>query len=293
MLKLLKYNFKKVYIGYKMLYLIIIIFLQIILESLPVSSSGHLLLAEKILHAQIPKHFDYFLHGSTIIILLIIFYKEWIEPVRYLITGIANNFFRKKASYKNLLNIFFKIITLVIISNSITTLIWFIFKFYLEESNWFGSNLHLLIGFCITTLFLFLLKFKENNICKCKININIYIKYIILGLIQGMALFPGISRFASTYTVSRFLNFTPKRAFQITFLLELPLIFAGFLLGIYHVNKISNTLSLTIWLAIITATIISGFIFKFVKKLSQSNNLHKFSYYMIIPIVILIYIILR
>ena len=258
-----------------MLYLIIIIFLQIILESLPVSSSGHLLLAEKFLHTQMPKYFDYFLHGSTIIILLIIFNKEWIEPVRYLITGITNNFFRKKASYKNLLNIFFKIITLVIISNTITTLIWFIFKFYLEEKNWFGSNLHLLIGFCITTLFLFLLKFKErqNNylpnfiinhnalLFKTTQNIkaqrealvipnsinstihrealvipcltgdpvrNIYIKYIILGLVQGIALFPGISRFASTYTASRFLNFTPKRAFQITFLLELPLIFAGF-----------------------------------------------------------------
>ncbi len=274
-----------------MIYLIIIIFLQIILESLPVSSSGHLLLAEKFFQTTMPKYFDYFLHGPTILILLIIFYKEWFTLARRFATN----------AHKKLLKIFLKIIMLVALSNAVTTLIWFIFKFYLEKKEWFGTDIHLLIGFCVTTLFLFLLSFKERQSChkshltnqdKATVT-NIFAKYLILGVIQGLALFPGISRFASVYAASRFLNFTPKRAFQITFLLELPLISAGFLLGVYHINKIKDQLSFLLFFAIAISTIISAIIFYLVKRLALANKLHYFFYYMIIPITILVFIILK
>ncbi|MBU4269795.1 undecaprenyl-diphosphate phosphatase [Candidatus Dependentiae bacterium] len=292
-----------------MIYLIIIIFLQMILESLPVSSSGHLLLAEKFFQTTMPKYFDYFLHGPTILILLIIFYKEWFPLAKCLATSTYNKkMFAKFDSHKKLLKIFLKIITLVAISNAITTLIWFIFKFYLEKKEWFGTDIHLLIGFCVTTLFLFLLSFKERQsshkshltnlnkatvINSMTVDLNIFAKYLILGIIQGLALFPGISRFASVYAASRFLNFTPKRAFQITFLLELPLISAGFLLGVYHINKINDQLSFLLFFAIAISTIISAIIFYFVKRLALANKLHYFFYYMIIPITILVFIILK
>ncbi len=51
----------------------------------------------------------------------------------------------------------------------------------------------------------------------------------ILGLTQGLALLPGISRFASTYVIARWLSLSPRRAMQTSFLMHLPLMGAAFL----------------------------------------------------------------
>lgn len=290
-----------------MFFIFITIFLQIIIESLPVSSSGHLTLLEKISDHSLTSGFDYFLHGPTIIILLIVFYKEWSNFVFLLLKSLINFLNDSiKDSSKNLFIMFIKIVSLVAISNFVTTLIWLFFSLYIKKQPWFDSDIVLLVGFCFTALALFSLRCAVTNENRLSLqfllgtrpsvyekNKKDYLKYLLLGLVQGVALFPGISRFASVYVTSRFLNFSPRRAFQITFLIQFPLIVAGFFLGSYKIFKSGEYLILFSWkifLAIIFATIISIYLFIWVKSLAQRNKLFLFSYYMLIPILVLIFL---
>ncbi|MFH1461909.1 MAG: undecaprenyl-diphosphate phosphatase [bacterium] len=320
--------------------LIFIIFIQIILESLPVSSSGHLALVSNFYKSNLSDHIDYFLHGPTIIILMIVFYKEWSRPLGFLIKGffkknrILGQVFGKvvaerpvddnrcefrsninqpiqisssrvvpaapkpmanagqalyRGTYKKLLNIFFKIVPFIFVANFITTLIWFLVKTFLEKQIWFSSYITLLLGFCVTSIFLFLLRFKFLN----KTEFTFIFKAVILGLVQGMALLPGISRFASVYATARLLNISNRRAFQITFLLQFPLIVAGFFLGFYKLAKVPEffkMFTLPVNLSIFTATIISLGILFWCKKLAYTQKLWRFAFYMFIPILFSIYI---
>ncbi len=335
-----------------MIQIIIFIFIQIILESLPISSSGHYALAQIFLNLKEIPYFDYFLHLPTIIILMVIFYKDWFPPIRFLVLG----FFNKgsgspiksgmtnaecgprmtnaecgpgmprpshstphiKDSYKKLLAIFYKTFWCVFISTLATVIIWALFKFYLEDQtkhlmflSFYKSEYTLLIGFCITAMLLFGLKSLNKKDCNTHsaagpVILNLFqdpvtIKFLILGLVQGLAQLPGISRFATVFffAVLLFRKQYPnslKRPFQITFLIQLPIIIAGFLLGTYklaskdYFSTIFATpkISATLILAIIVATIISGYIFYKVKQIALSGKLYKFTYYMIIPISILI-----
>ncbi|KKP22942.1 MAG: Undecaprenyl-diphosphatase [candidate division TM6 bacterium GW2011_GWF2_28_16] len=285
-----------------MFYIIIFIFIQIILESLPISSSGHFLLAEKLFGINIPEYFDYVLHLPTIIILLIIFYKNWWGPIQKLLSGILNKKIYLKDSYKNLYKIFFKIISLIFIADSITVLIWLLFKFYITNLSFYNSNFLLLTGFCITGLLLAFEPAARRGGIEVEpgyrlANNHIAINFALLGLVQGLALIPGISRFAAVFFFASLLNKNLKRNFEITFLIQFPIICAGFLLGVYKIimtNKnfiyyISPNYSMpAVALCVGWASIISYFIFKKVKQIAESGKLYKFAYYMPIPIIILI-----
>ncbi len=296
---------------------ILIIFLQIILESLPVSSSGHLVLLSKLVTLNFPEQIDYFLHGPTIIILMVVFYKQWFFPVSRLVKGFFNKVwilkqvqndkkdkkvfprvilnlfqdpvirFPSNSSYKKLFKIFFKIIKLIFVANLITTTIWFLIKTFLEKQSWFTSDITLLFGFCVTAVFLFSLR----RGLKREFYVNNISKFIILGFVQGLALLPGISRFASVYATARLLKIPTRRAFEITFLLQFPLIVAGFFLGFYKMSRVPgwyNIFSLPVVLSIVVATIVSVFVLFWCKRLARDKKLWRFSFYMFFPISILI-----
>ena len=51
---------------------------------------------------------------------------------------------------------------------------------------------------------------------------------MLLGIIQGLAVFPGISRSGSTILTLLLLGFDPREAFRISFLTGIPIIFLAF-----------------------------------------------------------------
>jgi undecaprenyl pyrophosphate phosphatase UppP len=59
---------------------------------------------------------------------------------------------------------------------------------------------------------------------------------LVLGAVQGLALLPGISRFAITFAAARWLGWSPGVALERSFLIQWPLILAGFLKGVWWVS---------------------------------------------------------
>jgi len=276
----------------------LLIAFQIVFESLPVSSSGHFLLLELYLQAKgafanlpsLPKYFDHFLHLFSVFIILILFFKQWSDPFRCLFSSFGWSGKKNKLRSKKLLFIFFKIIILVGVVDLITAAFYFVFhskvKPFLDIN---GQLDFLLIGFVFTTLCLFSLWFFQNLKNNESFNFQ---KAVIIGLFQGISIFPGFSRFALTYAVSRWLKISARRSFQISFLVQFPLILAGSIKGIYYLLKSPNWAQIFSWqvnFAIIFGTIFSYFLLKFVRELSLKKKMWMFGFYMLLPILILIF----
>ncbi len=267
--------------------IILLILCQIILESFPVSSSGHMLLLEKILNklgfqaSALSDNFDYFLHGPTILILLMLFWRDWFYPFKKL--------FQDPFKNKKIFQTFLKICGFVFVTTIIAVLFHGVIKGRLSKFSWFESDWLLLCGFCITAVLLFLLLWKDSTQASYgKLNFK---KVLIIGIVQGCALLPGISRFASVYATSRLLNLSPRRAFQFTFLIQFPLIVAGFGLGVFKLLQSPdwmNFFTFKINLTFLVATVIAFAGLVLMQKLALNKRIGYICFYMFIPISIII-----
>ncbi len=284
--------------------LLLIIFIQIFIESFPVSSSGHVELVEKIMRgasslSALPDFFDHFLHGPTILILIILFRKDWFYPFKKLLGGLFDDKNLKKDSYQNLLKIFLKLCGYLFVTTSIAVVGWLFVKTKFQEMSWFTNDITLLIGFSVTMILLFLLliknkNFKESETSITSINVNQLNlkKVLIIGFVQALALLPGISRFAIVYATSRLLNISARRAFQFTFLIQFPLIVPAFFLGFIKLIKspdLEKYFNLPVFFTILVSTILAYVGLFLMQKLSQKNKVGLFAFYMFIPIGVLLW----
>jgi len=78
---------------------------------------------------------------------------------------------------------------------------------------WLGKEyvqVPLYIGFAITGLTLFSLKYAPRNYKKFSWDMS---DAVILGLVQALSLIPGVSRFATTYSACSFLRYKPQHKY--------------------------------------------------------------------------------
>lgn len=256
-----------------MLSFYIAIFVQVVLESLPVSSSGHIRLLEQFLRQTYSKELMYLLHIPTLIILLIFFYKHSLLFIR---------------QYKNNLFSFVKLLFFIGIIDAITTLFFIFFQHY--NQNYFLQNERtLVIGLSITAVLLYSLRWitrKQNNDA-----LTVHSAFII-GIAQGCALLPGISRFATVYTVCNWLKMSSARAFYMTWLIQAPLIVAAVCKTILFKN-ISAELTFLVQkktlCVCILATVIAYYALAKSYEWAIHNRLWRCAYYMIIPILLALF----
>ena len=245
----------------------------------------------------LPKFFDHLLHGPTILVLLIFFRKDWWTLFRFFIRGLWKTITTGRAtdSFKQLASLVFKICAGVVIADAITGVFYFFKGAVLEPMPFFNSGLSLLIGFLITTLMLFSLYFAERRKDVPVASFNFYAA-TVLGCVQGLTLLPGISRFATTYIVARWLGLSQRRAFQVSFLIFFPLICAGFFVnGVKALVKFPDFLQLfdlSVLVAVVVSSIMAYLLFYAAWWLARRGKLWWFGYYMLLPISVLIIMIL-
>lgn len=255
---------------------------QIICESLPISSSGHVVVLQKIIENFYPSWsmpqdlwaFDYFLQGISAVIIFAYFFPRWWQlivnkPIQ--ISSLWDAHLWKKTIPA--------VFVFGFVADAMTFLLW-----NLDLASW--PTFSLAFGFVITSAVLRDMQYMHP---KKDINLWSWKNGVIVGLMQGCALLPGISRFAITIGTLQWLGYPGRIAFAISFLLQWPLIVAGSIAGFYSLHDAS--IVKTICTApFIMVTLFSGCIayalLCWVGKLIDKNLLWKFSYYMIIPIVV-------
>ena len=192
--------------------------IQGVTEFIPVSSSAHLILFSNLFNFNSENLIiDVSLHFGSFAAIIFYFKKEIFDFV-----GNKNLFF-------------------LIILSSLPTLF---FGFLLIKFDLISNLRNIKIIGWTTLLFGIVLYLSDLRAAKNKISSNFNLKCaIIIGLIQILALIPGVSRSGITISAARFLQFERSEAAKISFWLSIPTLGA---IGFYNIQNLIQTNNLTI-----------------------------------------------
>lgn len=222
---------------------------QGVAEFLPISSSGHLAIFKNVfgVNTDTGLLYDVMLHVGTLAAVFIVYWKDIWELVRegFAIIGaafsnvfkfFANLFSKNKKEYKQVINTpYRRFVMLVIISTIPTGVLGILLSDIIESA----STTLLVPGICllITSLLLYISEkvpekdFNESN--------TSYGKGLIIGIVQGFATLPGISRSGSTITAGLFCGLERSFAVKYSFILSIPAILGAAVLELKDFNEIS------------------------------------------------------
>ena len=196
-------------------------FVQGVTEFLPISSSAHLAVLPKILNVADPgQFFDLSLHLGTGISILVFFYREILLILKdffYFITFQKARLSPNNFLMKNLL---------------IGTISTFLMVILLKK---FGpKDLRSVSLIAFNTIFFGIVMgiadFFSPREKKEIMGTDRKKKSIFIGLCQGLATIPGVSRLGATMTMSRIFGISRSESAKFSFLLSLPVVFGGFLI---------------------------------------------------------------
>ena len=178
-------------------------------EFLPVSSSGHLELGKAILgDNSVPKEslmFTVVLHAATALSTIVIFRKDIFQIIK----GVLE--FKWNEDTQFVAKIVLSMIPAVIIG----------YKFEEQLEQLFAGNILLVGAMLIVTALLLFMADKAKNTNK-KVSFS---NALVIGIAQGIAMLPGISRSGATISTSVLLGNDKTKAARFSFLMVVPLIF--------------------------------------------------------------------
>jgi len=187
--------------------------IQGITEWLPISSTGHLKIFEHILDLTVPIVFDVILHVGTLIVVLVFFRKE----LGKILSATAHLDFKNEDG---------KMVPLIIVGVVPTILIGLVFGWLIEDV--FQTILPIALAFLVCGLVLY-----SSRIGKEKTDSINYPTAIMMGIVQGIAIVPGISRSGVTIAIALLLGIKREKAFEFSFLLSIPAILGALCLTLY------------------------------------------------------------
>jgi len=229
--------------------------LQGVTEFLPVSSSGHLVIAQQWMGINSPSLmlYDVFFHAGTLLAVLVYFRKDIWQLTRYIYQ--PDN--RRLATW-------------IILGTVPTALIGFLAKDWIEGL--FSSSRAAAIGLLITAALLILstrLRFKSPPM---------WLTALLIGTIQGVAIVPGISRSGSTIALALILSLGYAFAFRFSFLLSIPAVGGAFLLELMHMETAPDSW-LTVAIGVLMAALFGLAALWLLEKVMKRNRLHWFAIY--------------
>ena len=205
--------------------------IQGLTEFLPVSSSGHLALLKELFQIEEPgMFFDVLLHIGTLLAVFVVYYKDiWKMIVEFflILRDIGRNtalFFgnlnkREKEPYIRVINNSYrKFVMLVLVSTIPTGIIGYTAKDLVEMA----GQLLIVPGIClILTAILLLIADHVPDKGKQPKNIT-YTNAFIVGICQGIATLPGLSRSGTTITACLLNGYSRKFAVKYSFIMSIP-----------------------------------------------------------------------
>lgn len=195
---------------------IILGIVQGLTEFLPVSSSGHLQLANALLGTELNPEanvaFDLSLHAATVLSTIVILWK----PIWKIISGLFSRTFNEEQAYA----------LKIILSMIPVGIVGFCLMDYIESA--FSSILTVGVMLLLTAA---LLGFASQAKPRIRERIS-YRDALIIGLAQAAATMPGLSRSGSTIATGLLLGNRKESVAQFSFLMVLPPIIGNALLDV-------------------------------------------------------------
>lgn len=233
---------------------IILGIVQGITEWLPISSDGHLVLFEKFFHLSVAVAFDIFLHLGSLVVILIFFWRA--------IGEFLKNLFKRPSAWPLEQSKWWQYL---LVSTIVTGIIGLVFYPYIENYRNLDFTAY---GFLLTSLVVL-----ASRWSKPARDMN-YWMAILLGIVQGLAVLPGISRSGLVLSLALIMGLDKKKAFDYTFFLAIPAIAAAFVLAVRDI------VWQPVYLLGFLATIIVGLAtLALLRRIVSNNRFYLFSVY--------------
>ncbi len=210
---------------------IILGILQGLTEFLPVSSSGHLVLFQHLFGLKEAElFFDVCVHLGTLVAVIIVFRQEIIKIISALLQlvslgGQKEKFLQKMESEPEL-----KMAVLIVIGSIPTAILGLLFASIADRL--FSSTLIAGLMLMVTGLLLWITRKAATHAVAPRDGHLTTAKAFIIGIVQGLAIIPGISRSGSTISTALLLGVERETAARYSFLLSIPAIVGAGLLSL-------------------------------------------------------------
>lgn len=253
-------------------------------EFLPISSSGHLVLASGLLGIETSEGsllFNILLHFGTLVAVFIAYYSEIVELIIEAFKWIGDGFKIRNIPER-------KFIVLVIVS---TLPLVFILPIKDAIEGLFSSTLAVGIALIYTSILLFV----SDRVVKGNKTVKdaSYKNALAVGVMQAFAVVPGISRAGSTITTSLFCGFSREFAVKYSFIMSIPVILGVNVISVAEAitQKTDLGMSIPVCLAGMFAAAISGICaIKLVRYITKNDKFIYFAGYTFIVGVVTIII---
>ena len=262
------------------LHTIIMGIIQGLTEFLPVSSSGHIVLTSVIYKLLTGSDFttagdeevflDIMLHFGTLLAVCLYFRKEIMSVLKAFFSALKN---RKFDNYESMLPVY------IIVGTFFTCLIVYPIKDFCEEL--LTKPYIVGITLMITGTILLVSEILSKKISEKLSEVNMK-KSVLIGIAQGLAAIPGISRSGSTIATALALGIDRKSAARYSFLLSVPIILLAVIYktpDMFEPGAFSEASLMPILAGTIVSAVVGYFCIKYFMAFLNKFSLNVFAYY--------------
>ncbi|WP_191016194.1 undecaprenyl-diphosphate phosphatase [Treponema zioleckii] len=263
--------------------------LQGIAEFLPISSSGHLKIAQHLFGlSEVPLLFDIFLHMATLAAVVLYYRRTILKLLCILFRWIfrrpapqtEENPSGKTATLAPNESIGRNTIIMIILSTIVTGAIGIFTSKLIDD----GSVPLKMIcsGFLVTSILLILSEVIARKRTNDEITKISWIQALLIGLAQGIGTLPGISRSGITIAGAQFTGVDRATAGDYSFIVSIPAIAGAFILELRKIGEVTAIISPAPIIAGCAAAFAAGFLsLTWLIKLIRKGKLEYFAAYLV------------
>ena len=251
--------------------------IQGLAEFLPISSSGHLAIAEHFLGQAgvpaTPDFFDVLLHLGTLVAVFAAYWQDIRDMIVELIDGVRD---LVRGTTPNPIPPARRMILLIIVG----TLPLFVVLPVKDLVEGLSGNIYFVAGALIVTGFLLFASDRVKKGRKTERSAKL-LDVLLVGIAQAIATCPGISRSGTTITAGCFVGFDRKFAVRFSFLLSIPAVLGANILSLKDALTGGVDWSqLPVYLAGVVVAAVSGYLcIRLLKMIADKGKFGWFAYY--------------
>ena len=251
--------------------------IQGVAEFLPISSSGHLAIAEHLLGrsgaSDIPEFFDVLLHLGTLLAVFVAYWDDIRDMVLEFFRGVSDLAHRSTPTPVPPAR---RLILLIIVG----TLPLFVVLPVKDLVEGLADNMYFVAGALIATGFLLFASDRVKKGRKTEASAGV-LSALIVGVGQAIATMPGISRSGMTITTGCFVGYERKFAVRFSFLLSIPAVLGANILSLKDAMDAGIDWSqVPVYLVgVITAAVVGYLCIRLLKMIADKGKFGFFAYY--------------
>ncbi len=250
---------------------------QGVTEFLPISSSGHLAIAEHLLNMQgasdVPEFFDVLLHLGTLVAVFVAYWGDIREMIVEFFAGIGD---LARHSTPNPVPPARRLILMIVVG----TLPLFAMVPFRRFFTGLGDNMYFIGGALIFTGLLLFLSDRTRRGRKTEKTATM-LDALLVGIGQAVALCPGVSRSGMTITTGCFAGFERKFAVRFAFLLSIPAVLGANILTLKDALDAGiDFSSVPVYLIGVAVAAVSGYAcIRLLRYVADKGRFGAFAYY--------------